>query len=109
MTIEILYVSDCPNYLPAVERVQEALREEQASADIHHVQVSDGVMATSTRFLGSPTVRINGIDIEPSARSGGDVGMCCRTYRGESGSNGAPSVALIRGAIRELTTGKDCR
>jgi hypothetical protein len=109
MTIEILCFPDCPNYLPAVEHVQVALQEEHASAEIKHVQVLDAATATATGFLGSPTVRINGIDIEPSARSGGNAGMCCRTYGAGSGRAGAPSVALIRDAIRELTTsGKDC-
>ncbi|HKE26562.1 MAG TPA: hypothetical protein VKB88_29610 [Bryobacteraceae bacterium] len=110
MMIDILYFPDCPNYLPAVEHVQTALQEEHALAEIKHVQVSDTATATATRFLGSPTIRINGIDIEPSARSGGAAGMCCRTYCGQRGPQGAPSVALIRNAIRELTDRrKDCR
>ena len=102
MTIEILHFPDCPNYRLAVERVQRALQEEHfGSAEIKHVQVLDAATAAATRFLGSPTIRINGIDVEPSARSGRTAGMCCRTYRG-GGPDGAPSVALIRDAIREL-------
>ena len=109
MTIEILYFPDCPNYLPAVEHLQKALREEHALAEIKHVQVLDAATAVATRFLGSPTIRINGIDVEPTARSGVATGMCCRTYSGTSGPEGGPSVALIRDAIRELTKpGEDC-
>jgi hypothetical protein len=109
MTIEILYFPDCPNYQPALEHVQKALQEEHAFAEIKHVQVLDDAAAAATRFLGSPTIRVNGIDVEPSARSGAAAGMCCRTYNGDSGPKGAPSVALIRGAIRELTNPrKDC-
>ena len=108
MIIEILYFHDCPNYLPAVDHVQKALQEENAFAEIKHVRVLDAATAAVTRFLGSPTIRINGVDVEPSARSGGVEGMFCRTYHGESGPNGAPSVALIRGAIRELAPRKDC-
>ena len=103
MTIEILYIPDCPNYLPAVEHVQNALQEEGVSAEIKHVQVVDGATATSIRFLGSPTVRINGVDVEPSAGSEGASGLCCRTYRAAGSPEGAPSVALIREAIRYLT------
>lgn len=102
MTIEILYLRDCPNYLPAVEHVQRALREEGVSAEIEHVQVADGAEATAIHFLGSPTVRINGVDVEPPARSGGAFGLCCRTYCGVDGPAGAPSVPLIREAIRDL-------
>jgi hypothetical protein len=102
VTIEILYFPDCPNYLPAVEHVQKALQEELVSAEIKHVAVLDAATATATRFLGSPSVRINGVDVEPSARSGGAPGMCCRTYRAGSGPEGAPSIELIRAAIREI-------
>lgn len=103
MIIEILYFPDCPNYLLAVEHVKQALQEEGVSAEIKHMQVLDGVTAMAIHFLGSPTVRINGVDVEPSARSGSASGLCCRTYRGGGTPEGAPSVAVIRGAIRELT------
>jgi hypothetical protein len=103
MTIEILYFADCPNYLPVVENVQHALQEEGASAEIKHVQLVDRAEATVSHFLGSPTVRINGVDVEPSAPSEGVSGLCCRTYRGGDRPEGAPSVALIRNAIRALT------
>jgi hypothetical protein len=103
MTVEILYFPDCPNYLPAVEHVRHALQEEGVSAEIKHVQVVDGADAIAIHFLGSPTVRINGVDVEPSARSGGASGLCCRTYCGGDSPQGAPSVALIRQAIRDLT------
>ena len=102
MTLEILYFPDCPNYLPAVEHVQKALREEHASAEIKHVAVLDAATARATRFLGSPSIRINGVDVEPSARSGGAPDMCCRTYGAGNGPKGAPSIELIRAAIREL-------
>ena len=102
MTIEILYFPDCPNYPPAVEHVQRALQEEHVSAKITHLAVLDAAAATATRFLGSPSVRMNGVDVEPSAHSAGAPGMCCRTYRSGNRPEGAPSIELIRAAIREL-------
>ena len=44
------------------------------------------------------TIRINGLDIEPSARQRITFGMMCRTYEG---SGGVPSEDLIRSAIAE--------
>jgi hypothetical protein len=102
VTIEILYFPECPNYLPAVEHLQEALQAEHVSAEINHVAVLDAATATATRFLGSPSVRINGVDVDPSARSGSAPSMCCRTYRTGNGPEGTPSIGLIRAAIREL-------
>jgi hypothetical protein len=45
--------------------------------------------------VGSPSVRIDGLDIEPSARQRTAFGMMCRTYE----SGGVPSEDLIRSAI----------
>jgi len=99
MIIEILYFPDCPNYLSAVAHVNEALQEEHASAEVRHLKVLDAATAAAMNFLGSPSIRINGVDIETSARSGGAPGLCCRTYVGQGGLRGAPSVELIREAI----------
>jgi len=102
--IEILYSPDCPNYLRAVEHLQKALLEEHVSADVKHVQVLDAATAISMRFLGSPSIRINGLDVERPARSGEGLGLCCRTYPCVDGREGAPTVELIREAIRELAS-----
>jgi hypothetical protein len=110
MTIEVLYIADCPNYLPSVERVREALQMECTSAEIRHVEVPDAADAATRGFLGSPSIRINGVDVEPSARSGGVVGMCCRTYTVGSARDGVPSTELICQAIRQLRSSRrgDC-
>ena len=102
MIIEILYFRDCPNYLPAVANVRKALREERVSAEVRHVEVLDGAQAAATGFLGSPSVRVNGVDVEPTARSATTEGFCCRTYIGANGTKGAPDVDLIRESIRRL-------
>jgi hypothetical protein len=109
MTIEILYFTDCPHYLPTVERVREALQVECTSAEICHIEVPDAAAAATRGFLGSPTIRINGVDVEPSARSGVVVGMCCRTYTVGSARDGMPSTELICQAIRQLSSSRgDC-
>ena len=100
MIIEILYFPDCPNYMPAVAHVEQALHEERGSAEVRHVQVLDAATAAAMNFLGSPSIRVNGVDIEFSARSGGALGLCCRRYTGENGHSGVPSVQMIREAIR---------
>ena len=105
MIIEILYFRECPNYLPAVAHVQKALEQEHVSAEVRHVEVLDGTQAAAMGFLGSPSVRINGVDIEPTIRSASTLGFCCRTYAGGKGPEGVPSIALIRDAIRRLVPG----
>ena len=95
MQIEVLYFEDCPNHLPTVERIDAVLREEGCTADVREVLVPDVQTAQRVNFLGSPTVRVNGIDIEPAALDRKDFGLMCRRYTG-----GVPSSELIRAAIR---------
>lgn len=93
--IEVLYFEDCPNHLPTVEIINAILREEGCSADVREVPVPDLQTAQNVKFLGSPTVRVNGVDIEPAAVNSRDFGLMCRRYTG-----GAPSEELIHAAIR---------
>jgi hypothetical protein len=97
--IELLCVNGCPNVTPTVERLNKVLAEMSVNSQITQTHVSDHESAQALRFLGSPTVRINGIDIEPSAQSGNDYGLMCRTY---PGSGGVPSEEMIRSALAAL-------
>lgn len=102
MKIEVLYIEGCPNHATAVNRVRDVLREEGVAAEVVEVYVRDEVGAEEVRFLGSPTVRVNGSDVEPSARSSREHGMMCRTYVVGQKREGAPPRDLIRAALREV-------
>jgi hypothetical protein len=96
MKIEILYVTDCPHYDPAVELVEQILREEGVCAEIQSKQICDLAAALAAKFPGSPTIRINGRDVE--AGTGSDVAAVgCRLY---PGTGGVPSLDTIRSAVR---------
>ena len=102
MKIEVLYFGGCLNHEAAVERVKEALREEGLSAEIAEVNVQDAEVAQSLQFLGSPSVRIEGLDIEPAARSSRDFGLMCRTYTERGNPVGVPPLDLIRTALKRM-------
>ena len=95
MKIDVLYFEDCPNHLPTLERINEILSEEGCYMEVTEVLVPDARTAQGVKFLGSPTVRVNDIDIEPSALDREDFGLMCRRYSG-----GIPSHELIRAAVR---------
>ena len=101
MRVEILYFAGCPNYSPVVGRVLEALQREGVSAEVVEVEVKDAATALMTGFLGSPTVRIDGRDVEPAARSAQEFGLTCRTYFDGGYREGVPPIEWIRAAIRE--------
>jgi hypothetical protein len=97
MKIEVLYVPNCPNHAVALERLREILAGESVEAHLNEVLVSSAAMAHSLKFPGSPTIRINGHDIEPQGGETTSFGLMCRLY---SNGNGAPSREKLRDAIR---------
>jgi hypothetical protein len=101
MKVEILYLSGCPNHSLAVESVREVLRQEAAPADIVEVEVKDTPAAQQVGFLGSPTIRVDGQDVETGVRAGGAVGMICRTYIEGGQRTGIPPLEWVRAAVRE--------
>ena len=98
MKIEVLYFEGCPHHLTTLERIHQVLREEGCDAEVGEVLVPDVETARSVNFLGSPTVRVNGIDIDPTAKEQTDFGLMCRRY-----ANGIPSHELIRDAVRSAS------
>lgn len=101
MKVEILYFDGCPNHAAATDRIREVLRQEGISAEVSEVKVADERTARAIEFLGSPSIRINGRDIEAAARSSKAFGMTCRTYLEEGKRVGLPSRESIRVALRE--------
>jgi ADP-ribose pyrophosphatase YjhB (NUDIX family) len=105
MRIEVLHFEGCPNHESTIERVQEMLREEGVSAEVLDVNVRESSMAQELGFLGSPSVRIDGLDVEPEARAAREYGMMCRTYSSMDGPReGVPSREMLRKAIREANS-----
>ena len=68
-------------------------------AALIEVAVSGPQMAREIGFLGSPSVRVKGLDVEPAARDSDQVGFGCRTYVNGGVREGIPSVELIRAAL----------
>ena len=105
MKVDVLYFSGCPNHVPAVERVREALRDEGLMGEIVEIEVADPETAQHMKFLGSPSIRVDGLDIETEARSAKEFGLMCRTYAVNGRREGLPSSDMLRRAIRDANSG----
>jgi hypothetical protein len=103
MRIEVLYVSNCPNHAVALERLRELLSPEGFERHVNVVLVRDAEMAQSLKFPGSPTIRIDGQDVEPQGEKAAAFGLMCRLY---SDGSGAPSQQKLRAAIEKAHGGK---
>ena len=64
-------------------------------AEVTSVEVRTPEEAQRLRFLGSPSVRVEGSDIEPGAEARVTFALCCRLYTGA----GLPPRALLVGAL----------
>src|SRR5690242_301279 len=95
MLIEVLYIPGCCNHGPAVERVRRALGSAEVNSGIVEISVNDEATARMLQFPGSPTVRVNGVDVDSGASR--SVGLACRLY---ADGSGLPSEQAILRAIR---------
>ena len=97
MKFQVLYFQGCPNHKPAVELIHSVAPD----ATVEEVEVQTPADAERLRFLGSPTILVDGIDVEPRARNRTDFGFSCRTYDGR----GLPSRELIAEAVSPSCSG----
>ncbi len=93
--IEVLYFEGCPNLEPTLSLADEVLSELGLSGEVREVEVRTVEDAERLRFLGSPSVRVDGKDIEPGAESRTEYAMSCRIY----GDSGLPPTELLVAAL----------
>lgn len=97
--VEILFFPGCPNYLETYELVRRVATELGVDPQIELVEVADADAADDQHFLGSPTVRVDGRDVEPGADDRHDYGFSCRVYRSAHGVAPSPDESWIREAL----------
>ena len=99
-TVELLYFEGCPNYRDARAEIERIAAEESVDLDLRLVEVTSPAQAEALHFLGSPTVRVDGHDVEPGADDRHAFVLACRVYRTDSGVRGQPAESWIRAALR---------
>jgi hypothetical protein len=101
--IEVLYFDGCPNHEALLPHLRELLDEAHVASPVELVEVPDDAAAQSQRFLGSPTLRVEGRDVEPGAELRTDFGLKCRLYRTEDGFAGVPLDDWVLDALHQPT------
>ena len=99
--IRVLYFDGCPSYEPAVATVREVVNEQNLEAEIELMRVASKEQAVMHRFFGSPTVQINGVDIEGLNARTRAPDLCCRLYNEGGALRGWPSKEMIREALEK--------
>lgn len=99
MTVEILFFAGCPNYEQTRELVECGCAAAGVDPELRLIEVTSREDAERLRFLGSPSVHVNGRDVEPGADERETFTLACRIYRTESGVSGQPPAEWIRAAL----------
>jgi hypothetical protein len=99
VVIEVLYVEHCPCVPAALTVVQRICDELGVDAAVRTILIPDQAAAERARFLGSPTVRVDGRDVEPAVEPSAEYTLECRLYRHEHRLAGYPQERWIRDAL----------
>ncbi|MFC2030973.1 thioredoxin family protein [Chloroflexota bacterium] len=98
--IEFLFWQDCPSHPAAQERLEEVMIELGVEAPVHLIDVLEDEDADRLGFPGSPTIRVDGVDIDPDGAEAMGTALTCRIYRLEDGRfSPIPSKEMIRRAL----------
>jgi len=100
--VEILYTDACPFWKETLNTINELTRELNIAITVKKTRIASDEEAKQHRFPGSPTVRINGVDIDPEAReTAGYIGCRIYTYKGKTYDY--PPKQIIKSALQRLT------
>jgi hypothetical protein len=95
--IEFLFWEDCPSHPQAWQLLQEVLAEMGIKASVEQIEVLTDKDAARLKFPGSPTIRVDGVDIDPDGAAQMGTALTCRLYRLEDGRpSPLPSKRMIR-------------
>ncbi|MGH2984165.1 MAG: DF family (seleno)protein [Solirubrobacterales bacterium] len=99
MTVELLYFDGCPSYQRLLPSLRELIAELAPGAELELRRIESIEDAERAQFLGSPTVRVEGVDVDAGAAERGDFGLKCRLYRSDGVTSPLPPEEWIREAL----------
>jgi hypothetical protein len=99
MKVELLYFDGCPSHEAFLPRLQELLERAGIDVPVEQRRVESDAAAQTERFLGSPTLRVDGVDVDPSAAERDDYALKCRLYPTTRGLRGEPPDEWVLDAL----------
>ena len=101
--VEFLYWAGCPSHPQALAELRAALSElGQPGLEVTLTEIVTERQAAERAFIGSPTLRVGGVDPMPPP-AGESTGLNCRVYRRRDGRySPTPDPADLREALRRL-------
>ncbi len=105
--IEILFIEGCPGYKFTKEFIEDIIANETIDVEITLIRLDNDEDARRLQFIGSPTVRVDGMDVEKNLSKTKDYSLKSRLYFIEGKASAYPSKSMIRNAIREAKLAKN--
>jgi hypothetical protein len=99
-TVEFLWFAGCPNHEPTRALLDEVIASVAPGTPVLSIEAGDEAVANACRFPGSPTIRVDGRDIDPGFIDPGDYTPRCRLFLTEAGLRPTPPRAWIEDALR---------
>ena len=101
MRVELLWWEGCPSWPRALEELRRVLSEEGIDPEsVEMRQVRTDSDAERERFPGSPTIRVDGEDVQPAGEAA-PVSLTCRVYRLRDGrASPTPDPDDVRDLVR---------
>lgn len=101
--IRLLYTESCHDYHMALVEIHRALKEVGLKAEVEVILIDSPKKARDYKFLGSPTIKINGVDLEPELEATGNLNLsACRTYLYEETLYHYPPKEMLLKVLRPL-------
>ncbi|MEI8104941.1 MAG: hypothetical protein WCH31_03740 [Actinomycetes bacterium] len=100
LKIELLWWEGCPSHPEALALLEDVVAELDVAAEIVVREIRDHDEAVAFGFPGSPTIRVDGRDVDPSSREA-PASLSCRVYRLPDGRpSPVPSRTQLEDALR---------
>ncbi|GEL17001.1 hypothetical protein PA7_08380 [Pseudonocardia asaccharolytica DSM 44247 = NBRC 16224] len=100
MAVEMVHTEGCPHAADYLPRLRRLVADSGRTEPVRVRVVNDPDQARQERFLGSPTIRVDGRDVDPGADERRDSGLSCRLYAGPDGLRGTPPDEWVLSLLR---------
>lgn len=104
MRVELLFWDGCPSHPKALAELRAAMADvalDPGTVILREVRTQAD--AALERFVGSPTIRIDGVDVQPPGEE--PLGLTCRVYHRRDGRvSPTPDPDDVREALRAAQT-----
>lgn len=102
MKIEFLYSKSTGRTADAEEALKMAIESTDPTIEVSYTEVNDSEDARAKKFLGSPSIRVDGVDVEYGEREPDEYQAGTRYYNTPQGWKPYPHARLIANTILEM-------